>query len=72
MGLNDIVDSDIDRRCGKVPMLALTPKVLEALEDAHGSLLSAHGEFCLTGKCDCTKNHLILERAIAAAQKEAQ
>ena len=72
MGLSDIVDSDLDGRCGKVPMLALTPEVLEALEDAHGSLLVAHAESCYYKKeCDCEKNHHILELAIAAAQKEA-
>jgi hypothetical protein len=55
-----------------VPMLALTPEVLEALEDAHGSLLVAHAESCYYKKeCDCEKNYRILELAIAAAQKEA-
>jgi hypothetical protein len=54
-----------------VAMLALTPEVLEALEDAHGSILVAHAESCYYKKeCDCEKNHRILELAIAAAQKE--
>jgi hypothetical protein len=56
-----------------VAMLALTPEALEALEDAHWSLLVAHAESCYYKKeCDCEKNHHILELAIAAARKEAQ
>jgi hypothetical protein len=57
MGLNDIVDDDLDFRYGKVPMLALTPEVLERLDYyVRNSMFPS--------------DRALFESAIAAAQKE--
>jgi hypothetical protein len=67
MGLIDIVDRDLNSRYGKVPMLALTPEVLEAIQIS----ALAYSEFCGIASDECNKHVRIISEAIAAAQKDA-
>jgi hypothetical protein len=70
MGLNDIVDSDLDRRCGKIPMLALTPEVLAKLERVFDEEEECQ---CTAGAyCDYCEGVDDLRAAIAAARKESE
>jgi hypothetical protein len=68
MGLNDIVDRDLDYCSGKVPMLALNGALLYSIQRLTWDI---HDPVCPPHTCEECHIRETVRAALAAAQKEA-